>query len=472
MRRMPTEHVAKNRRFWDADSDAYQARHGEVLTRTAMAWGPWRIPEAELNVLGDVRGKDLLELGCGAAQWSIALAGLGARPVGIDLSGRQLDHARGAIRRAGVRVPLLQASAEDLPFRDQSFDVVFCDHGAMSFADPHRTVPEAARVLRPGGLLAFAHESAFRFVCWDPDTETTGRTLHGSYFDMRSYEDETTAAFQLPYGRWLALFHRWGFRVEDLIEPRPAPEATTTYEDWDPEWCHRWPGESIWRVRKAGRPPRPRLVGVAEAARILGWDKRRVSTYVRRGSFPEPVASLAGGRVWDEWDVTEFAEAFRSRIRARREATRIDRRSPDRGYSSRTPTEEGGADVAVKFLSEEWTKAVTEALNSDDAFRSAAQGQNAKVQQIVTKPDGEVKYYFKVENGQAEVAPGEIDNPEATLSQDYDTAVALARNEINGTAAYMSGRLKLVSGDLMKLMQLQGIINTLPNAISGIDTEY
>jgi putative sterol carrier protein len=128
--------------------------------------------------------------------------------------------------------------------------------------------------------------------------------------------------------------------------------------------------------------------------------------------------------------------------------------------------------VGVKFLSEEWTKAVTEALNSDQAFRSAAQGQNAKVQQIVTKPDGDVKYYFKVEDGRAEVAPGEIDSPDATLSQDYDTAVALAKNEINGTAAYMSGRLKLVSGDLMKLMQLQGIINTLPNAISGIDTEY
>jgi SAM-dependent methyltransferase len=318
MPRMPAEHVNKNRRFWDAGSDDYQARHGEVLTRTALAWGPWRVPEAELNVLGDVRGKDVLELGCGAAQWSIALADLEARPVGIDLSSRQLDHAREAVRRAGARVPLVHASAEELPFGDESFDVVFCDHGAMSFADPRATVPEAARVLRPGGLLAFAHESPFRFVCWDPETEVTGRTLHGEYFEMRSYEDETSASFQLPYGEWLALFQRSGFRVEDLIEPRPAPDAATTYEDWDPEWCHRWPGENIWRVRKEGTAPRPSLVGVAEAARLLGWDKRRVSTYVRRGSFPEPVASLAGGRVWDERDVAAFADAFRARIRSRR----------------------------------------------------------------------------------------------------------------------------------------------------------
>jgi SAM-dependent methyltransferase len=317
MPRMPAEHVSKNRRFWDAGSDEYQARHGEVLTRTALAWGPWRIPEAELNVLGDVRGKDLLELGCGAAQWSIALVGMGARPVGIDLSSRQLEHARRAIDGARAAVPLVQGSAEELPFRDETFDAVFCDHGAMSFADPRRTVPEAARVLRPGGILAFAHESPFRFVCWDPETETTGSTLHGSYFDMRSYEDETSASFQLPYGEWLDLFRRSGFRVEDLVEPRPSADASTTYEDWEPDWCRRWPGENIWRVRKEGRPPAPRLVGVAEAARILGWDKRRVSTYVRRSSFPEPVASLAGGRVWAEEDVRAFAAAFRARRRRR-----------------------------------------------------------------------------------------------------------------------------------------------------------
>jgi hypothetical protein len=60
------------------------------------------------------------------------------------------------------------------------------------------------------------------------------------------------------------------------------------------------------------------LAGVAEAAAILGWDKRRVATYARRGSFPEPVASLAGGRVWRRADVEAFAAAFRERQRRRR----------------------------------------------------------------------------------------------------------------------------------------------------------
>ncbi|HTD37568.1 MAG TPA: class I SAM-dependent methyltransferase, partial [Candidatus Limnocylindrales bacterium] len=96
----------------------------------------WSIPESELNVLGDVRGKDVLELGCGAAQWSIALAGLGARCVGLDNSARQLEHARRAMAAAGVDFPLVHASVENVPLPDASFDVVFCDHGAMTFADP------------------------------------------------------------------------------------------------------------------------------------------------------------------------------------------------------------------------------------------------------------------------------------------------------------------------------------------------
>ncbi|MDQ3991834.1 MAG: SCP2 sterol-binding domain-containing protein [Actinomycetota bacterium] len=127
--------------------------------------------------------------------------------------------------------------------------------------------------------------------------------------------------------------------------------------------------------------------------------------------------------------------------------------------------------MAVKFLSEEWTKAINEAVNSSDAFTQAAGTQNATVQNVVTTQEGEVKYWFKLDNGKAELAVGETDNPDATLTQDYDTAVAIARNELTGTAAYMSGKLK-VSGDLMKLMQLQGVFNTLPQAISGVDVEY
>jgi SAM-dependent methyltransferase len=323
---MTSSHVRKNRRHWDEDADEYQRLHGATLTRTAMAWGVWRIPEAELNVLGDVRRKDVLELGCGAARWSIALAGLGARPIGLDVSASQLAHAAQGIAASGVSFPLVQASAEELPFADGSFDVVFCDHGATNFTDPGRTVPEVARVLRPGGLFAFSHDSPFHFVCWDPDAQQYGTRLVGDYFDMRSAEDEVSVVFQRPYGEWIRVLRRAGLVVEDLIEPQPPDGGRTTYEEYDDvEWARRWPMEDIWIARKGGDPS-PDLVGVSEAAAILGWDRRRVATYVRRGSFPPPVAELAGGRVWDRRDVESFAREFRARqaARARRRRSRPD----------------------------------------------------------------------------------------------------------------------------------------------------
>lgn len=127
--------------------------------------------------------------------------------------------------------------------------------------------------------------------------------------------------------------------------------------------------------------------------------------------------------------------------------------------------------MGVKFLSEEWAQQVTEKLNASEGFKQAAGGQTAKLQQVVNTPDGETKYYFRLEEGTAEIATGELDGAEATITQDYDTAVALSKSELSPTAAYMSGKIK-VSGDLMKLMQLQGIFSVLPSVISEIDVEY
>ena len=127
--------------------------------------------------------------------------------------------------------------------------------------------------------------------------------------------------------------------------------------------------------------------------------------------------------------------------------------------------------MGVKFLSQEWIDQVREAINSNEAFKSAAGSQTAKIQQVVTTPDGEVKYYFDLKDGQVDLQMGEIDSPDATITQDYDTAVALSKNELTGTAAYMSGKLK-VSGDLMKLMAMQGVFNQLPQATAGVDVEY
>ena len=127
--------------------------------------------------------------------------------------------------------------------------------------------------------------------------------------------------------------------------------------------------------------------------------------------------------------------------------------------------------MGVKYLSEEWAKAVTDAVNSSDAFKQQAAGKSVKLQYVIAAPDGEVKYFTDLKDGQAQVGIGEIEGPEATLSSDYETSGALFRNELNATAAYMSGKLK-IQGDLMRLMQLQGLVNTIPEATKDIDVEY
>ena len=244
---MPSKHVRQNRKTWDFMAAGYQAKHGERLTERARAWGVWRIPETEIRALGEVAGRNVLELGCGAAQWSIALAADGARPVGIDLSGEQLRHAR----EATATIPLVHGSAEELPFRDGSFDLVLSDHGAMGFANPERTVPEVARVLRPRGRFAFSVASPFLFMCWNPKTERVDTRLHAPWFGMRSEEDEQTIQFQLPYGEWVGLFRDSGLEVERLIHLRPRPNATTTYTDYvSLRWARDWPAEDLWVVTK------------------------------------------------------------------------------------------------------------------------------------------------------------------------------------------------------------------------------
>lgn len=242
----------KNRASWNLDAGKYQKRHRSQLNRfNRLSWGVWGISEDRLRVLGDLNGVDVLEFGCGAAQWSIALARRGARPVGLDLSERQLDHARVLMKGAGADFPLVNASAEETPFRDASFDAVFCDHGAMSFADPLRTVPEAARVLRPGGLLAFNIATPMHWMFFNEKTERVVQKLQSDYFGMYRWEEDDGVEYQLPYGEWIRLFRANGFEVEDLIELRPGPRARSTYAGWvDLDWARRWPGENIWKVRK------------------------------------------------------------------------------------------------------------------------------------------------------------------------------------------------------------------------------
>lgn len=247
-----TEHARKNREIWDQTSDSYQERNAEFL-RDGLAWGVWQIPEAELNVLGDVAGKDVLELGCGAAEWSRALTRKGARATGLDNSDARLAHARQAVEEENVEVRLVHASAEAIPLPDASFDLVMADWGAPTFADPYLYVPEVARVLRPGGLFAFSGATPLAWVILDFEADAFSERLVNDYFGIRRLElPDSPVEFNLSIGDWIRLYRANGFVIEDLIEVQPPEGARSTFRtDEETALSRRWPTEQIWKVRKA-----------------------------------------------------------------------------------------------------------------------------------------------------------------------------------------------------------------------------
>jgi len=251
-------HIGTNLRLWEAVSDAYDERHRRQLSgRHAKAWGFWRVPESRLRLLGRTRGRATLELGCGAGRWSAALATSGASAVGLDLSSSQLNKAK-HLPGGGRRVAWVRGNAERLPFRADSFDIVFADWGALTFSDPRKTIPEAARVLRRNGRLVFATSSPFRIVVQNRRTNRMDRKLRYDYFGMHfvRYGRPPEVNFQLTYGEWIRLFRSCGFQVESLVETQTPLQGRTSYLT-GPErrWGRRWPLESIWLVIK-NRPSR------------------------------------------------------------------------------------------------------------------------------------------------------------------------------------------------------------------------
>lgn len=249
------EHVARNRAAWDEMAPEYVG-HGEHAWREAEpSWGIFSVPEAQLHVLpAELDGRDVIELGCGTAYVSAWLARRGARPVGIDNSPRQLETARRLQAAHGLDFPLLLGNAEQVPYPDASFDLAISEYGASLWADPYRWIPEAARLLRPGGELIFLTNAAIWMLCV-PETDNEGPAadrLLRPYFGMYRSEwpDDPGVEFHLPHGEWIRLLRANGLEVTDLIEVQPPPGSTTTFELTTLEWARQWPCEEIWKARK------------------------------------------------------------------------------------------------------------------------------------------------------------------------------------------------------------------------------
>jgi SAM-dependent methyltransferase len=248
------DHVRRNRAYWDATAHEWVEPGRLNWAQSEPHWGIWQIPESEAHLLPDVRGMDVIELGCGTGYVSAWLARLGAHPVGIDNSAAQLATARAFQKEFGIEFPLIHGNAEHVPFPSASFDLAFSEYGAAIWADPYKWIPEAARVLRPGGQLIFLGNGTF-FMLAVPDTDAEGPTtdrLLRDYFGMHRFEwpEEDSVEFHLGYGDWIRLLRRSGFDVEDLIELRPPEGATTRFPYVTSEWARRWPSEEVWKARK------------------------------------------------------------------------------------------------------------------------------------------------------------------------------------------------------------------------------
>ncbi|CAN5487360.1 hypothetical protein BH20CHL7_BH20CHL7_18880 [soil metagenome] len=256
------DHVQRNRAAWDEWATDYVAA-GErawALPPGAETWGIWDVPEADLHLLPDDRsGLDTIELGCGTGYVSAWLARRGARPVGIDNSEAQLATARRLQAEHSLEFPLLHGNAEAVPYPDASFDLAISEYGASIWADPYKWIPEAARVLRPGGRLVFLVNATILMLCMvDGETDDIPATnaMLRPYFGLHrlEWQSDQSVNFSLGYGDWIRLLRANGFEVEDLVELRPAEDATTTYPFVTLQWARQWPSEEVWVARKGGGP--------------------------------------------------------------------------------------------------------------------------------------------------------------------------------------------------------------------------
>jgi SAM-dependent methyltransferase len=248
------DHVRRNREAWNAWAGDYVAAGEKNWASAEPSWGIWSAPEAGVGMLpADLAGKDTVELGCGTAYVSAWLARRGARPVGVDNSPAQLATARRLQREHGLDFPLLLADAEALPLPDERFDLAISEYGAAIWCDPYRWIPEAARVLRPGGELVFLQNGAILMLAMQElENQPAGDRLLRSYFGMHRFEwpDTTAVEFHLGYGDWIRLLRGSGFEVMDLIEIQPPEGSITRYPFVTLDWSRRWPCEQVWKARK------------------------------------------------------------------------------------------------------------------------------------------------------------------------------------------------------------------------------
>lgn len=250
------DYVARNVENWTKANAEFTDSRAEEAWSDEPAWGVWHVPESEVRAYPDVAGKDVVELGCGTAYVSAWMKKAGAaRVVGVDPTPAQLETARRCNEKFDLGIELIEAYGEDVPLPDDSFDVAISEYGASIWADPSRWIPEAARLLRPGGHLVFMRNSTVSMLCMALEGETESLQRPQRELGKIVWEDTGETEFHPPAGELIDILGRAGFVVERLIELY-APDDAVTHERYNyvtADWARKWPAEEIWIARLQSR---------------------------------------------------------------------------------------------------------------------------------------------------------------------------------------------------------------------------
>jgi SAM-dependent methyltransferase len=248
--------LERNRHIWSVVNDQFTDADAEAMwARPEISWGLFRLPEADLALLGDIVGAAIAELGCGTAYLSAWLARAGARPVALDLSRAQLTTARRCQDHFGWWFPLIEADAEQIPLRSGSFDLVVSEYGAGPWCDPARWLPEAARLLRPGGRLISLTNSVLVGLCVPEEEGFAGEHLLRPQRDLSRVTWPGGGVEHHPsHSDWIRELRAAGFVIDALHELYPTDESATHdyYDIVTAEWAHRWPAEDLWVAHLPG----------------------------------------------------------------------------------------------------------------------------------------------------------------------------------------------------------------------------
>jgi len=237
----------ETKKWWESVSKDYQK---ESKIKIGIHYGPGAPFEDKLKLLGNLKGKKVLEVGCGGAQCGIAMAKKGAKVTGIDISDEQLKFAKKLAEKNKVKIKFIQRDFRRFPeVKSNSQDIVFSAF-AFEYADNLlSTFKESYRVLKEKGIFVFSLDHPFFSVSIGDQK---------SYFDtgkiVQNFGEEDFVAYNHTVSELFNYLIEAGFIVEKMIEPdsRKKYKGDPWYGLWDytPKNLNKVPPTIIFKARK------------------------------------------------------------------------------------------------------------------------------------------------------------------------------------------------------------------------------